>query len=69
MPHQNFARRPTLRTTRLGKQKMSAYTSYKSKQILGKNYFNMHEQYCEIKYLVPLNIFFLFHTKKNIENN
>ena len=35
----------------------------------GKNQFNMQEQYCEIKYLIPLNLFLLFLSKKNIKNN
>ena len=34
----------------------------------GKNQFNMQEQYCEIKYLIPLNLFLLLLSKKNIKS-
>ena len=56
-------------TTRLDKQKMRAFISHKSKLILVKNQFNMQEQYCGIKYLIPLNLFLLLLSKKNVKNN
>ena len=56
-------------TTRLDKQKMRVFISHKSKLILEKNQFNMQEQYCGTKYLIPLNLFLLLLLKKNIKNN
>ena len=40
-------------TTWLDKQKMRVFISHKSKLILEKNQFNMQEQYCGTKYLIP----------------
>ena len=54
-------------TTRLEKQKIRLFISHKSKLILEKNQFNMQEQYYGIKYLIPLILFLLLLSKKNIK--